>query len=497
MVSGREMSPNPHPAELLGARELPAGTVTLMALTAPDHLDPLELGEGLGAYCPFRPEDTLAMLRQVLQAPGGRVTAAVAGRRLVGYLALFHPGPQERWGRAPIPGLFEIGALEVDRMWRRKGLARALLQTVFAGGELDQAILIAPQYAEHWDLEASGLSLPDYRHLILRLFRRHGFAEFATDDPLIAANPRNFLLARVGPGAPPSLYLAFSARLTLAPPRASRAETDRRQHYFGDGLTTIRHINQLPEEERAAIYRRLIPPRVIELLGLDPATGRDRRGNRLVTYVCPPDQGFVRIEARRHPEDPDCAYLLKLTQPTETSVEIAFIIASDPEAERFNVDHDAGGHRVGILAGVRNPGEELRAMRAGLAPGQVRRGLRLFRQVLPLVESFAGELGKEQISIEALCYHHAFLYERHGFRYVTSTARDRMEALHRQFQPGGEFHRRLDASTPFRMPDAAGTVRGRSWAIHDGILGEHWPIPRLYRVVGRDLASPTSWGCPY
>ena len=78
------MSLDPHPADLLGARELPAGTITLMALTAPDHLDTLELGEGLGAYCPFRPEDTLAMLRQMLQAPGGRVTAAVAGRRLVG-----------------------------------------------------------------------------------------------------------------------------------------------------------------------------------------------------------------------------------------------------------------------------------------------------------------------------------------------------------------------------------------------------------------------------
>jgi hypothetical protein len=128
-------------------------------------------------------------------------------------------------------------------------------------------------------------------------------------------------------------------------------------------------------------------------------------------------------------------------------------------------------------------------MRAGLAPGQVRRGLRLFREALPLVESLAGEMGKEQISIEALFYHHAILYEHHGFGYLTG--RDRLEEIHRGFLPGGDLHRRLDGSTPFRMPEAATTVRGRSWAIHDGILGEPWRVPRLYKIVGRAMAMPT------
>ena len=134
-------------------------------------------------------------------------------------------------------------------------------------------------------------------------------------------------------------------------------------------------------------------------------------------------------------------------------------------------------------------------MEAGLAPGQVRRGLRLFRQVLPLVESFASELGKEQISVEGLFYHHAILYERYGFGYLTG--RDRMEEIHRGFQPGGELYRRLDGSTPFRMPEAAATARGRSWAIRDGILEEPWRIPRLYRIVGRTMAMPTFPDCKY
>jgi len=489
------MSPAAQSAEIFPRLETSGGDITLCALTAPDHLEGLILTEGLGAYCRYRTGETLTILRRVLGAPGCRVLAALTGHTLVGYLALFHPGPEERWGQRPIPGLVDLGALEVDRAWRRRGLARALLQAAFGGGDFDEAIVIAPQYATDWDLETSGLSSHEYRHLILRLFRRHGFADFVTDEPLVAADPRNCLLVRVGEGAPPALYEAFRALLIEVAPRVTAVEAGRHQQYLGGGLTAIRQINQLPPEEREAIYRRLVPPRLIELLSLDLTTGRDPRGNRLITYICPPDQGFVRIEVRNHLRDQDCIFLLKLTQPAEEFLEIAFIIANDPQAERFDVDRDPAGNPVGILSGVRNPAEELRAMRAGLAPGQVRRGLRLFRQVLPLVESFAGELGKEQISVEALRYHHAFLYERYGLGYLTG--RDRLEEIQRGFQPGGALHRRLDGSTPFRMPEAAETVRGRSWAIHDGILGAPWQVPRLYKIVGQAMAMPTFGDCRY
>ena len=489
------MPVSPQSAESLPRLDPPEGDVILRPLTATDHLDGLVLGEGLGGYCRYRAGQTRMILQRVLAAPEGRLLAALAEDTLIGYLAIFRPAAEERWGQSVGPGLLELGALEVDRAWRRRGLARALLRAAFSGAELDKAIVIAPQYATDWDLEGSGLTWREYRQLILRLFRRHGFAEFVTDEPLVAADPRNCLLVRVGPAAAPALYQAFRSLLTEVSPRVNAAEADRRQHYLGAGFTAIQQINQLPPEERQAIYRRLIPPRVIEVSNLDPATGRDPSGNRLVTYICPPDQKFVRIEVRADPRDQDCVYLLKLTQPTEEFLEIAFIIANDPQAERFDVDRDPAGNPVGILSGVRNTAEELRAMRAGLAPGQVRRGLRLFRQALPLVESFAGELGKEQISVEGLFYHHAILYERYGFGYLTG--RDRLEEIHRGFQPGGVLHRRLDGSTPFRVPEASATVRGRSWAIRDGILEEPWRVPRLYKIIGQAMAMPTFPSCVY
>ncbi|HSC72142.1 MAG TPA: GNAT family N-acetyltransferase [Candidatus Methylomirabilis sp.] len=483
------MSPTPQPAQDLPGPAAAASPVSLRILTTAGELERLSVGEGLGAYCRYRAGETLRLLGRVLKAPAGRVVASLAGNALVGYLALFQPGAEERWGRRSPVGLLELGALEVDRAWRRRGLARALLKATFAGGELDRAIVLAPQYAADWDLEASGLTGREYRDLILRLLRRHGFADFVTDEPTLAADPKNFLLVRVGEKAPPDLYQAFRDLLTETAPLVKPSEATRQHAYLGTGLTAIRQLNQLPSEEREAIYRRLIPPRVVELLGLDPATGRDPQGNRLVTYVCPPDQGFVRIEVRRRLRDEDCVFLLKLTQPTDEFLEVAFLMVNDPQAERFNVDRDPAGNRLGILSGIRNPEEELRAMRAGLAPGQVRRGLRLFRQVLPLVESFATELGKQQISAEALYYHHAILYERYGFGYLTG--RERLEEIHREFQPGGQLGRRLDGSSPFRMPESAGTVRGRSWAIHDGILGEPWRVPRLYKIVGQAMVMPT------
>jgi hypothetical protein len=63
-----------------------------------------------------------------------------------------------------------------------------------------------------------------------------------------------------------------------------------------------------------------------------------------------------------------------------------------------------------------------------------------------------------------------------------------MEWVHGEFQPGGLLFKKLDRSTPFRRPAMAHTIRGRSWAIHDGILGEPWPAleVRMFKRVGQD-----------
>jgi hypothetical protein len=59
------------------------------------------------------------------------------------------------------------------------------------------------------------------------------------------------------------------------------------------------------------------------------------------------------------------------------------------------------------------------------------------------------------------------------------------------FAPGGVLFRRLDGSSPFRMPGMERTVRGRSWAIHDGILDEAWDDVRIYKMIGENAGIDT------
>ena len=68
-----------------------------------------------------------------------------------------------------------------------------------------------------------------------------------------------------------------------------------------------------------------------------------------------------------------------------------------------------------------------------------------------------------------------------------------MERIHKEFQPGGLLYEKLDDSTPFRRKGMEKTVRGRSWAIYDGIFveafDEEWESPKMYKMLERDLRS--------
>ena len=116
------------------------------------------------------------------------------------------------------------------------------------------------------------------------------------------------------------------------------------------------------------------------------------------------------------------------------------------------------------------------------APGQVRAGLRVFRQLVPIFEQFVANLGQELFFIEPLSYHNAIIFERYGFNYVRGY--QEMMRIDREFCAGGELHAKLTADNPFRQPDAWESVRGRSWAIHDGILGHPYTGFQMYKRLG-------------
>jgi hypothetical protein len=164
---------------------------------------------------------------------------------------------------------------------------------------------------------------------------------------------------------------------------------------------------------------------------------------------------------------------------------------NDPASPRFNVDVTPDGQttRFGTLR--RNLDAEAAALSNGLAPGQVRRGLNMLSEAMTTFENFVKYLGQEIYFVEPLYYHNAVIFERHGFAY--QEGRRFMDRIHKGFLAGGDLLPRLDGSMPFRQPAAADSIRLRSWAIHDGILGEPFTNVTMYKHVGKTAGINT---CP-
>ncbi len=259
------------------------------------------------------------------------------------------------------------------------------------------------------------------------------------------------------------------------------------------GLDSIVGLNALPAGVREPLYARLIPEALLERFQVDRRTLTGPRGERLVRVTASDDRTSTRVELRAREQDRDPVLLVDVGMSAFSVPELALVQITDPGAPRFAIDRDPDGHDTLLGTAGRNLAEEARALAAGLAPGQVRRGLRMLGRVLQAMDDFCRLLGSEFYLVEPLFYHSALLYERHGCDYFIG--RERMEAIHDGFRPGGRYHARLDGSTPFRQPGFEASIRGRSWAIHDGVLGEPFSGGgrgvKMYRVPGRPAGVST------
>ena len=254
----------------------------------------------------------------------------------------------------------------------------------------------------------------------------------------------------------------------------------------------IKRINTLSQSEKEGLYRLLIPPSLYKRFQINPLTFTDYDGTRLVRFYCPEREDTVMIEVKRRLADQDPVFSIQVSDGIDfTQVSWDFLLANDPESERFHIDLDENGRDTLWGRASRNLAEEKKALEAGLAPGQVRKGLGLTGEVVAGLEYFGRIVDIKAIALEALFYHNAIVYERRGFTYFEGFRR--MQRIHQAFQPGGKLFRKLDSSSPFRQPGFEKTIRGRSWAIHDGVvseiddevLDEGWYSPKMYLMIDR------------
>ncbi len=243
---------------------------------------------------------------------------------------------------------------------------------------------------------------------------------------------------------------------------------------------SIHGINALPEPEKVAIYRTLLPEWLFTEHGVD----RERLmvgGQPVVQIRCPAGSRAFEISVYRCATDRDPMLYLNMADTFNNQLVVLLTVVNNLDAPRFDTDVDAEGHPTQLGTASRNLAAEEAALLAGLAPGQVRAGLRIFRQLVPLFEQFVAHLGQGMFFIEPLAYHNAIVFERYGFNYARGY--QEMLRIDREFCSGGSLYTQLTPDNPFRHPDAWESVRGRSWAIHDGILGHPFSNFQMYKRI--------------
>jgi hypothetical protein len=259
--------------------------------------------------------------------------------------------------------------------------------------------------------------------------------------------------------------------------------------------SSVAGFNRLPTDVKLKFCQGLIPPRLFSLLPSLPPSLKDEHGQDLLQVKGTAGSSMVELWLWHNLADRDPVFYIQLTDTANYRLQALLTIVNDIFAPRFDVDVLADGTPTAFGTRYRNLPAEMAAKSAGLAPAQVRKGLNLMAEIVAGVGKLASLMGDPIFFAEPLHYHNAILLERHGFGYVQG--KRKMLSFDERFSPNGDLSQRLDGASPFRQPEQVHTVRGRSWAIHDGILGEPFTDVVMFRRVDQpsqeNTFSGSSW----
>ncbi|MEA3350969.1 MAG: hypothetical protein U9Q82_10135 [Chloroflexota bacterium] len=258
--------------------------------------------------------------------------------------------------------------------------------------------------------------------------------------------------------------------------------------------STIGGINLLPMAEKRRIYTHIIPPELVDRFHINPYL-TDRNGHDLMHLDCPSGSTSTELSLYHRHGFPDPILYGHITDTINGHLHILLYVLNDPNSRRFDIDRIPNGSLTQLGVEHRNIDAEIAAMEAGLSPGQIREGLHLLKNAATTFETFIDDLGHDIYFAEPLYYHNALIFERYGFKY--QQGRRLMERVSRGFSGEGDLLPQLNDSTPFRQPEAANSIRLRSWAIHDGILGERFTNVTMYKQVGKHGGVSTCPDCDW
>jgi hypothetical protein len=256
---------------------------------------------------------------------------------------------------------------------------------------------------------------------------------------------------------------------------------------YMESIRSIYDLSRAPESIKREFLRELIPDPIFEKFKIDRDKFQDTDGRDRLQVIIRREGHVLGVRITNPDFEIDPLYSAFFTDYYDDGIDCIGLNINDPSSPRFQIDLDEFGKLPFEESSARrNIEEEIKALEAGLAPGQVRRGLRLLGKAIECIERFTHLLGRQIIYCEAMAYHNAIAYEQYGFYYQFNTFLQEMIWIDREFRPpNGLLFRKLDDSNPFRKRGFERCIRGRSWAIHDGILGRRWERPTMIKEVGQ------------
>ncbi|MGO9569561.1 MAG: N-acetyltransferase [Desulfomonilaceae bacterium] len=183
--------------------ETPKGTITIYPRCASGFFSSLKLDAGLGNFSHYSSIiQKLEVFEKVSSSKDGKVGLALREDNIVvGYLACWYPDQAERWSKLG-ELMYEMGAVEVSRNFRHLQIAQKMISLILVDDFFEDKIAYMNGFSWHWDLDGSGLTMAEYRKMMMHLLKGHGFQEFYTNEPNIALREENIFMARIGSRVP-------------------------------------------------------------------------------------------------------------------------------------------------------------------------------------------------------------------------------------------------------------------------------------------------------
>ena len=189
----------------------PRGEVIVRSFFSPDQIASLTFRNVQTKYARYRPlVSHKEKLAERASKPDANVTLAhTRDGEIIGFGILEYPPPEERWARVGDRAAMEVSAIEVNKPWRSRGISERILQLLLDHPLKEDRILYMVGYSWTWDLDGKEMPAMAYRNMLMKLFSRHGFKSYQTNEPNVMLRPENLFMARIGSHVPEEVQKKF------------------------------------------------------------------------------------------------------------------------------------------------------------------------------------------------------------------------------------------------------------------------------------------------